>query len=116
MAEIDLFSFWAASISGGSIFLTLVSIYLYANTRKRRKQAKRESPRTGGFIRDFAFVWVLLSLLVFYILTILLTIQGSLVFYLGTMQVGPAGVFAIGNVIVEALLVLYLVKNRTADT
>jgi len=112
MAEIDLFSFWAASISGGSIFLTLVSIYLYANTRKKRKEARRESPRTGGFIRDFAFVWVLLSLLVFYILTI----QGSLVFYLGTMQVGPAGVFAIGNVIVEALLVLYLVKNRTVET
>jgi hypothetical protein len=46
---------------------------------------------------DFIFVWVLLGLLIFYIVSI---------------NIGSATVFAAGNIFVEALLVAYLLKNR----
>ena len=94
---LDLFQWWAACISGGSVFLTLVSIYLYMNSRTRRKsgrQPKTSVLRVGG---DFIFVWVLLGLLVFYIISI---------------DIGSAAVFAVGNIFVEAILVIYLLKNR----
>jgi amino acid transporter len=104
MPDIDLFAFWALSISFSIIFLTFVSIYLYFDSRARRKEnvektaVKRDSVR---LVESFAFVWVLLGLLVFYIFSI----------QLGTSTLTEI-VFAVGNIIVEALLVLYLLKNR----
>jgi hypothetical protein len=94
---LDLFQWWAACISGGSVFLTLVSIYLYVNSRARRKssgQPKASVLKVGG---DFIFVWVLLGLLVFYIVSI---------------NIGSAVVFAAGNIFVEAILIIYLLKNK----
>ena len=96
MAEIDLFLWWAASISGGSIFLTLVSIYLYVDSRPKRK-ADSGTKRSFNVLPDFVFVWVLLGLLVFYIASI---------------NIGSAAVFAAGNVVVEILLLIYLMKNK----
>jgi heme A synthase len=96
MAEIDLFLWWAASISGGSIFLTVVSIYLYVDSRPKRK-ANSKTRRSFNVLTDFIFVWVLLGLLVFYIVSI---------------NIGSAAVFAAGNIVVEILLLIYLMKNK----
>ncbi len=94
---LDLFQWWAACISGGSVFLTLVSMYLYLNSRTKRTS---EGPRGASVLRfgiDFIFVWILLGLLIFYILSI---------------NIGSAAIFAIGNIFVELLLIIYLLKNR----
>jgi cobalamin synthase len=97
MPDLDLFAWWAISISGGSVFLTLVSIYLYRNTRARQNESKQMKTNIGSLVRDFVFVWVLLGLLVFYIISI---------------QIGSAALFAAGNIFVEALLIVYLLRNR----
>jgi bacteriorhodopsin len=98
MAEIDLFLWWAASISGGSVFLTLVSIYLYVDSRSKRKKTDPKIRRSFDVLTDFIFVWVLLGLLAFYIVSI---------------DIGSAAVFAAGNIVVEILLLVYLMRNKT---
>ena len=97
MTEMDLFVWWAASISGGSIFLTLVSIYLYVDSRPKRK-ADSKTKDAFNVLTDFMFVWVLLGLLVFYIASI---------------NIGSAAIFAAGNIVVEILLLIYLERNKT---
>lgn len=97
MAELDLFQWWAISITGGSIFLTLVSIYLYSGSRTRRERPSSKVRGLTRILTDFIFVWVLLGLLIFYIVSI---------------NIGSATVFAAGNIFVEALLVAYLLRNR----
>lgn len=101
MMEIDLFTWWALSISFSSIFLTLVSIYLFVDTKSRRKEGVLKKANVFGIVRNFVFVWVLLGLLVFYIFSI----------NLGAGVLSEA-VFTVGNIIVEVLLVLYLLRNR----
>jgi magnesium-transporting ATPase (P-type) len=54
-----------------------------------------------GVSKNFIFVWVLLGLLIFYIFSV----------KLGTGKFSEF-VFALGNLIVEILLVFYLFKNR----
>ena len=49
-------------------------------------------------VKDFVFVWVLLGLLIFYIVSI---------------QIGSVLIFAAGNILVEVLLIAYLLRNRT---
>ncbi len=92
----NLIGFWAVCISWSALFLTTVSIYLYMDSRKNRKQ---DTHATGGLrvVRDFVFVWVLLGLLGLYIVSI---DRGSYI------------LFASGNIVVEALLIAYTVKNR----
>jgi Flp pilus assembly protein TadB len=102
MASIDLFQWWAATISAGSVFLTLVGAYLYLESRKKRKEGERK--RESGIRRlltDFIFVWVLLGLLIFYIVSI---------------DIGSDMLFAAGNVLVEVLLIIYLLKNKTKES
>jgi hypothetical protein len=87
------------TISGGIAFLILVSIYLYANSRTRRKESGKI--KINKFVKlatDFVFIWVLVSLLVFYIVSV---------------NIGSATLFAAGNIIVEIILVAYLLKNRS---
>jgi Flp pilus assembly protein TadB len=102
MASIDLFQWWAATISAGTVFLTLVGAYLYLESRKKRKENERK--REGGVRRlltDFIFVWVLIGLLIFYIVSI---------------DIGSDLIFAAGNVLVEIVLIIYLLKNKTKDS
>lgn len=99
--EIDLFTWWALSISFSSIFLALVSIYLFVDTKSRRKEGVQKKVNVFGIVRNFVFVWVLLGLLVFYIFSI----------NLGAGVLSET-VFTVGNIIVEVLLVLYLLRNR----
>lgn len=47
--------------------------------------------------KNFIFVWILLGLLFFYVFSI---------------QIGSAGIFATGNIVVEVILVLYLMRYR----
>jgi len=98
MPSIDLFTWWAICISGGSVFLTLVSIYLYTSSRAKRREGKQASKKATNIVKNFIFVWILLSLLVFYIISI---------------NIGSLVIFAAGNIVVEALLILYLIRNRT---
>ncbi len=96
MAGLDLFQWWAATITAGSLFLALVGVYLYVDSRGRRRNHQKQGRNLKRLVTDFFFVWVLLGLLVFYIVSI---------------DVGSDLMFAVGNVLVEALLVLYLIFN-----
>lgn len=159
MAGIDLFAWWAISISWSIIFLTLISIYLYNTSRKVQKESKQKAidensiefmgyiilaviSIIGYFVQTF---WWVFPGCVFFLLSIATAIErsrqhkyviplrtgigsvatnfifvwvllGLLVFYIVTIQVGSIFMFAMGNVFVEALLIIYLRKNRTEKT
>jgi preprotein translocase subunit YajC len=122
---IDLFIWWAICISWSIVFLIVAGFYLYASSRPKRKRAREDSSkeikreindgRSVGaparsaqlkakvirIAKDFIFVWTLVGLLIFYILSV----------QLGTGTL-PEAVFAVGNIVVEALLVFYLFRNR----
>jgi phosphatidylglycerophosphate synthase len=93
----ELFPWWAIVISSGIAFTTLVSIYLYVSQRKLREENHKKTgiSRVG---RDFIFVWVLLALLILYIVSI-----GN----------STDTLFAAGNIVVELVLFIYLLKNGT---
>ena len=94
----DLLFVWGISISWCTVFLIAVSIFLYVR-RKHRSPDKTSSSRVR--LNDFVFVIVLTALLGLYILSIDRT--SSLI-------------FAAGNIIVEAVLLLYTFKNKSAAT
>jgi hypothetical protein len=94
--EIDLFGWWMISITSSIVFLTLVSIYIYG-TRNGKCETKGKS-RLRNVAENFAFVWVLIGLLLFYIVSV---------------KMGSSLLFAAGNIVVEALLVLYSLKHRS---
>lgn len=119
---IDLFAWWALSISWSIAFLIVAGFYLYASSRAKRKEDTREESKrkmndehsvkarahktqlkakAESIAKNFIFVWILLGLLVFYIFSV----------QLGTGTL-PEAVFAAGNIVVEALLVFYLFRNR----
>jgi len=94
MIYTELFGWWIATISWSIAFPIVVSIYLY------RRRTRRSTAVTGGKIqwaRDFTFVWFLLGLLVFYIITVS---QGS------SLE------FGIGNIAFELLLIAYAFRNQ----
>ena len=92
----ELFSWWAIVISAGIAFLTFVSIYLYVSQRKKFVENKTKKGTTRVIV-DFIFVWVLFGLLLLYIVSI------------GNSSIT---LFATGNIVVEIVLVIYLLKNK----
>jgi hypothetical protein len=119
---IGLFTWWAISISWNIAFLIVAGLYLYGSSRSKRKEGSSEESEqkmndehldgapayriqlkasVGRFAQDFIFVWILMGLLFFYIFSV----------QMGT-GILPQVVFASGNIVVEALLVSYLFKNR----
>ncbi len=96
MVTLGLFELWEVTITWSTAFLLLVSVFLYG---KRKRPASTEHVRTGPrkLLGDFTFVWVLMVLLVFYIVTI---------------DLRSFVLFAVGNVFVELFLVFYILKNR----
>lgn len=96
MVSFGLFELWEVTITWSIAFLLIVSFYLYG---KRKRPALTEQVRIGHrkFWVDFTFVWVLVFLLVFYIVTI---------------DLRSSVLFAIGNVAVELFLVYYILKSR----
>lgn len=92
MPYAELFEWWIATITWSIAFPILVSVYLYSHRAVHAPAQKWGRPRWVG---DFAFVWFLVGLLVFYIIAV--------------GQDSPA-LFALGNVVIEALLLLYVFK------
>ena len=86
-----LLIWWVISISWSIAFLIAVSFYLYA----RRKKTAEDSVR--GRLGDFVFVFVLLGLLALYIVSI---------------NRASSVIFALGNIVVEVVLVFYTMRNR----
>jgi uncharacterized membrane protein len=93
----ELFDWWVTSISFSVVFMTLVAIFLYVNSRSRRKKAGQEAGMKGRLSGNFFFVWILLGLLALYVVSI---------------NMGSYNLFAFGNVVVELMLLAYLAKNR----
>jgi Flp pilus assembly protein TadB len=97
MVNIDPFTWWAMCISGGIIFLILVSIYLYASSRTKQRAGSATETGEHGGAGSFVFVFILVGLLIFYIVAV---------------DIGSAPLFAAGNIVVEVMLIAYLVRNR----
>jgi hypothetical protein len=89
-----LFGWWISSITFNIVFVIFASIYLYR--RRNREPGAQTSGGIKKWAEDFAFVWILLSLLVLYVVSIG---EGS---YL---------LFAIGNIVVEIVLAVYVLKS-----
>jgi hypothetical protein len=89
----ELFSWWAATITVGIMFLIVVSSAIYF-WRNRPKSSKSSAPKV---LREFAFVWALMTLLILYLISI---------------NLGSYVLFAIGNVVVEVLLLIYVYIKR----
>lgn len=92
----DLLGWWSISISWSAVFLIAVSLYLYWDRRKRFTEGTRILSRVK--LHDFVFVWVLAVLLGLYIVSI---------------YRGSSLVFATGNLAVEAILVVYTIRNKS---
>ncbi len=96
MAGVSLFEWYVVTISWSIAFLIVASIFLYA--KRRTPAGTTRTPTTVSHMAsDFVFVWVLISLLVFYVVTVI--VKSTLL-------------FAAGNIIVELLLLLYVFRNR----
>lgn len=93
MAYAGLFLWWIITITWSIAFPIAVSIFLYARRKTREAEGNR---RRFQSVRDFAFVWFLLGLLVFYI------------FVVGRSS---SFLFAVGNIAFEAVLLLYAVAS-----
>ncbi len=98
MLNLNPFTWWIITISWSIAFLVLVSIYLYSSSKTKRKEA-RSAGKSIEFrlVKDFVFVWVLIGLLAFYIFSV---------------NIGSSRIFAVGNIIVEVILIAYLIRNR----
>jgi hypothetical protein len=93
----DLLIWWSGTITAGILFLVLVSIVLYYTSRKNREYENNLIGRVIAVVKDFAFVWVLMTLLSLYIISI----DGN-----------NYTLFAVGNIIVELSIITYLVKRK----
>jgi hypothetical protein len=98
MQYAGLFYLWTIVIAGGTVFLTAISVYIYLNNLKKMRHTGGAKMSIAIIGKDFVFVWILLGLLVLYVVSI-----GSISGFL----------FAVGNIIVEAVLLIYVLKNRT---
>jgi cbb3-type cytochrome oxidase subunit 3 len=92
----ELLGWWSISISFSAVFLIAVSLYLYWDRRKRSPEGARILSRVK--LHDFVFVWVLAVLLGLYIVSI---------------YRGSSLAFAAGNLAVEAILVIYTIRNKS---
>jgi hypothetical protein len=89
----DLFSWWAVTITTGIMFLIVVSSAIYY----WRKSPAASKGSASKVIKDFAFVWVLMILLILYLISI---------------NMGSYLLFMVGNIVVEALLLVYVYMKR----
>jgi hypothetical protein len=89
-----LFGWWIATITWSIAFPIAVSLYLY---RRRPYRQPASLGRKFGLLGGFTFVWFLVGLLVFYVVTV---------------SQGSALLFAVGNIVVEGLLLLYVLRSR----
>ena len=90
----NLFLWWEVSIIWCTAFLAVASIYLYADSARKKRSEKFAKPK--NMLENFVFVWILLALLGLYIITI-------------TSASQP--IFIAGNLIVEVLLIVYIMTR-----
>ncbi len=93
----SLFGWWVTTISWSIAFLVVVSFYLYWKRVRKAPTAARRG-RLGRIAEDLVFVWVLLGLLIFYIVSV---------------SAGSVLLFAAGNILVEVLLLVYVLREKT---
>ena len=93
----NLFGWWISSITFNIVFVIAASVYLY-----RRGKGVSRSPvgRVRRWMKDFTFVWILLGLLILYVVSVG---QGSFL------------LFAAGNIVVQLILVIYVVKSGNSS-
>lgn len=84
-----------ASITFNIMFVVVASIYLYKRRPQRGPRMPMGKEKVAHVVKNFAFVWILLGLWLFYIYSV---------------AEGSALIFGAGNIVVEILLVLYVVK------
>ena len=92
---LNLFTWWIISISWSIAFMIAVGIYLYTSSKTKSKDTQKWS--LIKLVKNFTFTWILLGLLIFYIISI------SLRSYT---------IFAIGNIVVEVILIIYVIRSR----
>ena len=95
MPYAELFNWWIFSITFNILFVIAASIYLYVRRKIPEKETLRGAGKLIRRVKDFTFVWVLLGLLAFYVYSV---------------GVGSYILFGTGNIVVEILLILYVVK------
>jgi len=100
MVTLSLFDWYVVTISWSIVFLILVSIFLYGK-RKPLIGSQEAPPHLSKVVGDFTFVWVLISLLFFYIVTVV--VKSDIL-------------FAGGNIIVELVLIIYIMRDRLKRT
>jgi hypothetical protein len=100
MAGVTLFDWYVITISWSIVFLILASIFIYSR-RRVAPGTVRTRASISQIIRDFTFVWILISLLALYIVTVMLA---------------SYFLFAAGNIVVELLLLFYVYRNRPKKT
>lgn len=100
MVTLSLFDWYVIAISWSIVFLILVSFFLYSK-RKPPLGSSEMHPSFSKVAGDFVFVWVLIALLFFYIVTVV--VKSDIL-------------FAVGNVVVELLLIFYIMRNRPKQT
>jgi uncharacterized membrane protein len=93
----ELFNWWVISISFSVTFMTIIAVYLYVNSRTKRRQINRATGEKSRLIGNFVFVWILLILLALYIATIAL---------------GSYELYVLGNIIVDLVLIAYSAMNK----
>lgn len=98
MKYADLLLWWVISISWSAVFLIVVSLYLYATRSKRLANGARA---TRVKLADFVFVFILVGLLCLYIFSI---------------DRRSSVIFASGNIVVEAILLVYAIRNWTGKS
>ena len=108
VTNLDLFGYWELSITFSIIFITLVSVYLYVSSKPKRTATAHKETNAFQMGKNFVFVLVLISLLLFYIFSIQLARSSS--------GILPEVVFATGNIVAEAFLIIYLWTNRKEDS
>ena len=92
MPYAELFEWWIVTISWSMAFPIAVSVYLY-----RARRGRTGAPaRISSLAKDFTFVWFLLGLLAFYVVAV-----GG----------GSSFLFALGNLVFEGLLLLYVLRS-----
>jgi hypothetical protein len=95
MPYAELFGWWISSITFNIVFVIAASIHLYVRRMRPEKETLRGVEKLIRVVKDFVFVLVLLGLLVFYVYSV---------------GVGSYVLFAAGNIVVEVLLVVYVLK------
>jgi hypothetical protein len=100
MVGVTLFDWYVITISWSIVFLIVASIFIYSR-RRVAPGSVRTHASISQIIRDFTFVWILISLLFFYIVTVM--VVSDLL-------------FAAGNIVIELLLLIYVYRNRPKKT